>query len=95
MTGSVANASAASGTEVGYPNGHLGHLKPEEQEALESFKTYLAEKGYYKPGPPASHDEQTLLYVAYYLYYLYPCVEIPGAIRVAPRLATATATATA
>ncbi|KAJ4392895.1 hypothetical protein N0V85_006780 [Neurospora sp. IMI 360204] len=61
MTGSVANASAASGTEVGYPNGHLGHLKPEEQEALESFKTYLAEKGYYKPGPPASHDEQTLL----------------------------------
>ncbi|KAK1783018.1 CRAL-TRIO domain-containing protein [Copromyces sp. CBS 386.78] len=61
MTGSVADASAASGTEVGYPNGHLGHLKPEEQEALESFKTYLAEKGYYKPGPLASHDDQTLL----------------------------------
>ncbi|KAK3952447.1 CRAL-TRIO domain-containing protein [Pseudoneurospora amorphoporcata] len=61
MTGSVADASAASGTQVGYPNGHLGHLKPEEQEALERFKTYLAEKGYYKPGPLASHDDQTLL----------------------------------
>ncbi|EGO59634.1 hypothetical protein NEUTE1DRAFT_145598 [Neurospora tetrasperma FGSC 2508] len=58
---SIADASAASGTEVGYPNGHLGHLKPEEQEALKSFKTNLAEKGYYKPGPPASHDDQTLL----------------------------------
>ncbi|KAK3398388.1 CRAL-TRIO domain-containing protein [Sordaria brevicollis] len=61
MTGSVADATAASGTEVGYPNGHLGYLKAEEQQALENFKTYLAEKGYYKPGPPASHDEQTLL----------------------------------
>ncbi|KAL1874933.1 hypothetical protein VTK73DRAFT_10359 [Phialemonium thermophilum] len=55
--------SAASTTEHerGYPHGHLGHLTPEEQEALENFKDFLEERGLYKPGNPASHDDPTLL----------------------------------
>jgi len=73
MTGASAVGEAATkvgsaslgGHEFGYPHGHLGHLNGEEEEALRSFKAYLQaqEDGFYKPGPPASHDDQTLLYV--------------------------------
>lgn len=60
------NASRASqakaALENGYPHGHLGHLTEEEENALKGFKAYLQEKGdLYKPGPPPSHDDPTLL----------------------------------
>lgn len=50
--------------EYGYPNGHLGHLISEEEEAFKNFKLLCAEKGNYKPADgdtPASHDDATLL----------------------------------
>ena len=46
-----------------YPNGHLGYLTKSEEEALTKFRAILEERGYWKPGPPASHDDPTLLYV--------------------------------
>lgn len=53
--------------EYGFPQGHLGHLKAEEQEAFLNFKALAAKKGYFKPGngqdEPPSHDDATLLYV--------------------------------
>lgn len=55
---------------IGYPYGHLGHLNHEEEETLTKFKAYLEEKGAYQPGPPPSHDDQTLLYVG--IAYLPP-----------------------
>jgi len=54
-----------AGHEVGYPHGHLGHLNAEEEEVLRGFKLFLEEKALYQPGPPASHDDQTLLYVLF------------------------------
>lgn len=59
--------------EYGYPNGHLGHLTPEEEEAFKNFKLLCAEKGVYKPADgetPASHDDATLLYVSALCYCL-------------------------
>lgn len=55
-----------SAVEVyGYPQGHLGHLTPEEDEALKNFKLLLASKDLYTPGPteeePGTHDDATLL----------------------------------
>ncbi|KAH7324700.1 CRAL-TRIO domain-containing protein [Stachybotrys elegans] len=47
--------------EVGYPNGHLGYLTDHEKAAFQSFKALLEEKGFYNPGPPASHDDPLLL----------------------------------
>lgn len=47
---------------IGYPNQHLGHLTAQEGETFEGFKLFLQEKGLYQPGPPASHDDATLLY---------------------------------
>lgn len=47
--------------EYGYPCGHLGHLTADEETAFEKFKVHLQEQGLYKPGPPASHDDATLL----------------------------------
>ncbi|RYP27849.1 hypothetical protein DL767_007497 [Monosporascus sp. MG133] len=45
----------------GYPKGHLGHLTEKEEQALREFKDFLEAKGLYKRGPPASHDDPTLL----------------------------------
>ncbi|RYP63961.1 hypothetical protein DL771_008996 [Monosporascus sp. 5C6A] len=45
----------------GYPKGHLGHLTEKEEEALREFKGLLEAKGLYKRGPPATHDDPTLL----------------------------------
>ncbi|GAW20755.1 hypothetical protein ANO14919_102660 [Xylariales sp. No.14919] len=52
---------SSGAVEVGYPTGHLGHLTEHETQALEDFKALIEEKGIYKPGPPPSHDDQTLL----------------------------------
>lgn len=59
----VASAGTASvgGHEIGYPHGHLGHLSADEEDAFRNFKLFLQEKGLYEPGPPASHDDQTLM----------------------------------
>ncbi|KAK2038720.1 CRAL/TRIO domain-containing protein [Colletotrichum somersetense] len=56
----VSHASAAA-PNVGYPRGHLGHLTEHEEAQLAAFKKLLEDKGLYKPGPPASHDDPTLL----------------------------------
>jgi hypothetical protein len=55
--------SASTVHSVGYPNQHLGHLTSQEDETFHNFKFYLQEKGLYQPGPPATHDDATLLYV--------------------------------
>ncbi|ROW02178.1 hypothetical protein VSDG_02320 [Cytospora chrysosperma] len=47
--------------EYGYPCGHLGHLTTDEEDAFQKFKALIQERGLYKPGPPASHDDPTLL----------------------------------
>jgi hypothetical protein len=51
--------------EYGYPQGHLGHLSPDEEAAFKNFKIVCEEKGVYKPGTddePGTHDDATLLY---------------------------------
>lgn len=53
--------ASINGHEIGYPHGHLGHLSPDEEDAFQKFKLLLQEKGLYKPGPQASHDDQTLM----------------------------------
>ncbi|PNY26317.1 SEC14 cytosolic factor [Tolypocladium capitatum] len=68
---SASGASASPATRVksatsttsqfGYPRGHVGYLSADEEEALRSFQDVLEERGLYKRGPPASHDDQTLL----------------------------------
>ena len=59
-----ASGVSVAGHEIGYPHGHLGHLNEEEEAALGEFKALLEERGLYKPGPPASSDDQTLLCVS-------------------------------
>ncbi|KJZ72261.1 hypothetical protein HIM_08302 [Hirsutella minnesotensis 3608] len=54
-------SSASTTSQLGYPHGHLGQLSPQETEKLDRFKTVLGERGLWKSGPPASHDDQTLL----------------------------------
>ncbi|KAK2594780.1 hypothetical protein QQS21_007527 [Conoideocrella luteorostrata] len=54
-------SSASTTSQHKYPRGHLGYLSEREAEALENFKTCLEERGVWKRGPPASHDDQTLL----------------------------------
>ncbi|KAF2224406.1 CRAL-TRIO domain-containing protein [Elsinoe ampelina] len=49
---------------LAYPTEHIGHLKPQHEEALAKFKEFCKEKGYYKPADgttPASHDDETML----------------------------------
>lgn len=57
--------------QYGFPNGHIGHLTPEEEETLKIFKHYCEEKGFYKPGDGAdeygTHDDATLLSVLLHL----------------------------
>lgn len=57
---SAASISVA-GHEIGYPHGHLGYLSDTEEAALHDFKTFLEEKGLYRPGAPPSHEDHTLL----------------------------------
>lgn len=57
----VKSTGSTAGHEIGYPHGHLGHLTADEENAFRNFKLFLQDKGLYKPGPPASHDDATLL----------------------------------
>lgn len=63
-----ASGVSVAGHEIGYPHGHLGHLNDEEDAALGEFKALLEERGLYTPGPPASSDDQTLLWVSPLLF---------------------------
>jgi len=58
----VQSATSVGGHEFGYPHGHLGFLSHDEEASLASFKLFLEEHGLYTPGPPPSHDDQTLMY---------------------------------
>ncbi|TQS32408.1 hypothetical protein Golomagni_07274, partial [Golovinomyces magnicellulatus] len=60
-------STASTASSFAYPHGHLGHLNPQQEEALQKFKEVLLERGLLKAGPPASHDDQTLL-----------CVKLPS-----------------
>jgi hypothetical protein len=56
-----------SAVEVyGYPQGHIGHLTADEQNAFNDFKALLTEKGLYKSPSGTdeygTHDDATLLY---------------------------------
>ncbi|KAL7934410.1 CRAL-TRIO domain-containing protein [Trichoderma chlorosporum] len=60
--GRVLSSGSTTSQNAGmFPHGHLGHLSAPQEEALERFKAVLQEKGLWRPGPPASHDDQTLL----------------------------------
>jgi hypothetical protein len=52
--------------EYGYPQGHIGHLSPDQEAAFKNFKLVLEENGLYKPGTgeeePGTHDDATLLH---------------------------------
>ncbi|KAI1336014.1 CRAL-TRIO domain-containing protein [Xylariaceae sp. FL0016] len=60
-SGSLHRVPSAGAVEHGYPAGHLGHLTEHEKKSFADFKAYLTEKGLYKPGPPPSHNDPTLL----------------------------------
>ncbi|KAI9736392.1 MAG: hypothetical protein M1818_006125 [Claussenomyces sp. TS43310] len=51
--------------EYGYPQGHLGHLTPHEEQTLREFKALVIEKGLYKPAAATdefgTHDDALLL----------------------------------
>ncbi|KAG5953089.1 hypothetical protein E4U53_006956 [Claviceps sorghi] len=53
--------SAPTTSQSAYPHGHLGHLSEREEDALDKLKRLLEEGGLWTRGPPASHDDQTLL----------------------------------
>jgi len=65
MSSGPAHRVQSAVVEYGFPQGHLGHLTPDEEAALSNFKKLCAEKGLYKPGTgadePASHEDPTLL----------------------------------
>ncbi|KAG6299556.1 hypothetical protein E4U09_008058 [Claviceps aff. purpurea] len=54
-------SSASAASQFAYPLGHLGHLSEREEVALDKLKALLEEGGLWTRGPPASHDDQTLL----------------------------------
>lgn len=64
-TAGPAHRVQSAAVEYGYPQGHLGHLSPDEEAAFRNFKLICKEKGYYNPGngedDPASHDDATLM----------------------------------
>ncbi|KAL7800284.1 CRAL-TRIO domain-containing protein [Trichoderma ceciliae] len=60
--GRVLTSGSTTSQQAGiFPHGHLGHLSASQEEALERFKVVLGDKGLWRAGPPASHDDQTLL----------------------------------
>ena len=69
MSSGPAHRVESAAVEYGYPQGHLGHLSGEEEQAFRNFKAYCQEKGYFTPADgdkQASHDDPTLLYVVGY-----------------------------
>lgn len=67
-TNTTAIANTTSSSQLGYPHGHLGHLNEFEEDSLRRFRDLLEERGLYKRGPPASHDDATLLCVSLFLH---------------------------
>ncbi|KAI1177013.1 CRAL-TRIO domain-containing protein [Nemania sp. FL0916] len=61
MASDLRRVPSTGAVEVGYPTGHLGHLTEQEAQALVDFKALLQEKELYRPGPPPSHGDPTLL----------------------------------
>ncbi len=59
-------STASTASDNGYPRGHLGHLNDHEAEQLRAFRLALEDGGLYQPGPPPSHDDTVLLYVAFF-----------------------------
>ncbi|KAM0274268.1 hypothetical protein ACHAQH_008027 [Verticillium albo-atrum] len=53
--------SNVSTVDGAYPGGHLGHLTEHQEAQLVAFKKLIEERGLYKPGPPASHDDPLLI----------------------------------
>ena len=69
MSSGPAHRVESAAVEYGYPQGHLGHLSGEEEQAFRNFKAYCQENGYFTPADgekQASHDDPTLLYVVGY-----------------------------
>lgn len=64
-TGAPATRVKSTASSIGegykYPNGHLGYLSLQQEDAFFKFKAVLEERGLYKPGPPPSHDDPLLL----------------------------------
>jgi hypothetical protein len=59
----------SSAVEVyGYPQGHIGHMTPDEEAALNDFKELCAKEGLYKPSDDTNeygtHDDATMLYAS-------------------------------
>ncbi|KAG5929113.1 hypothetical protein E4U42_007017, partial [Claviceps africana] len=54
-------SSTSNLSHSAYPHGHLGHLSAREEDSLDELKRLLEEGGFWTRGPPASHDDQTLL----------------------------------
>ncbi|KAH6605417.1 cellular retinaldehyde-binding triple function [Trichoderma cornu-damae] len=60
--GRVLSSGSTASQQAGmFPHGHLGHLSASQEEALERFRAVVGEQGLWRPGPPPSHDDQTLL----------------------------------
>jgi hypothetical protein len=70
------STSAAPQTAYSFPNGHLGHLTPQQSETFNQFKSLCTERNAYNPstssGLPSTNDA-TLLYVL----LLNPPISIP------------------
>jgi len=59
---SAASTAAAAGPGSGLnTSGRPGHLTAEQQHTLDAFKQELVSIGLYRPGPPPSHSDATLL----------------------------------
>ncbi|KAJ4265087.1 hypothetical protein NW762_005333 [Fusarium torreyae] len=54
-------STASTIADYAYPYGHLGHLTQKQEDAFIQLKKVLEERGLYKPGPPASHDDPLIL----------------------------------
>ena len=61
---SVPPSTETKAGDIGYPNGHLGHLTEEQEDALAEFRKLLAAGGLYTAGTSGgrpSHADSVLL----------------------------------